>query len=70
MPVGSLITRNEGKDKYRVVGVIKDFVYNDMYQSAAPLILFCDPVNTYVMSVRLKTNADVPKALAATVNRS
>jgi ABC-type antimicrobial peptide transport system permease subunit len=63
--IGSLITRNEGKDKYRVVGVIKDFVYNDMYQSAAPLILFCDPVNTYVMSVRLKTNADVPKALAA-----
>ncbi len=64
--VGSLITRNEGKDKYRVVGVIKDFVYNDMYQSAAPLILFCDPANTYVMSVRLKTNADVPGALAAT----
>jgi putative ABC transport system permease protein len=63
--IGSLITRNEGKDKYRVVGVIKDFVYNDMYQSAAPLILFCDPANTNVMSVRLKTNADVPKALAA-----
>jgi putative ABC transport system permease protein len=64
--VGSLITRNEGKDKYRVIGVIKDFVYNDMYQSAAPLMLFCDPNNTFVMSVRLKTNANVPKALAAT----
>jgi putative ABC transport system permease protein len=64
--VGSLITRNEGKDKYRVIVVIKDFVYNDMYQSAAPLMLFCDPNNTFVMSVRLKTNANVPKALAAT----
>ena len=64
-PIGSLITRNEGKDKYRVVGVVKDFVYNDMYQSAAPLILFCDPVNTFVMSVRLRSNADVPRALAA-----
>jgi putative ABC transport system permease protein len=64
--VGSLITRNDGKDKYHVVGVVKDFVYNDMYQSAAPLILFCDPANTYVMSVRLKSHADVPKALAAT----
>jgi putative ABC transport system permease protein len=64
--IGSLITRDDGKSKFRVVGVIKDFVYNDMYQSAAPLILFCDPVNTYVMSVRLKTNADVPKALTAT----
>jgi ABC-type antimicrobial peptide transport system permease subunit len=37
-----------------------------MYQSAAPLMLFCDPNNTFVMSVRLKTNADVPQALAAT----
>jgi putative ABC transport system permease protein len=64
--VGSRITRNEGKDKYQVIGVIKDFVYNDMYQSAAPLMLFCDPNNTFVMSVRLKTNADVPQALAAT----
>ena len=49
-----------------MIGVVKDFVYNDMYQSAAPLILFCDPANTNLMSVRLKTNADVPKALAAT----
>jgi predicted permease len=64
--VGSLITRNDGKEKYRVVGVIKDFVYNDMYQSAAPLILFSDTSNTFVMSVRLKANADVPKTLAAT----
>lgn len=64
--VGSLITRNGGKEKYRIIGVIRDFVYNDMYQSAAPLILFCDPNNTNVMTVRLKTNADVPKALAAT----
>jgi predicted permease len=64
--VGSLITRNGGKSKWTVIGVIKDFVYNNMYQSAAPLILFCDPANTFVMSVRLKANADVPKALAAT----
>jgi putative ABC transport system permease protein len=64
--VGSLITHDDGKDKWRVIGVVKDFVYNDMYQSAAPLILFCDPTNTNILSVRLKTNADVPKALTAT----
>jgi putative ABC transport system permease protein len=64
--VGSLITRDGGKSKWHIIGVIKDFVYNDMYQSADPLILFCDPVNTFTMSVRLKPNADVPKALAAT----
>jgi putative ABC transport system permease protein len=64
--VGSLITRNEGRDKYRVVGVVTDFIYNDMYQSPAPLILFCDPANTGILSIRLKENADVQKALAAT----
>jgi predicted permease len=64
--VGSLITRNDGKDKFNVVGVVKDFVYNDMYQSPAPLILFCDPPNTNFITVRLKANADVQKALTAT----
>jgi putative ABC transport system permease protein len=64
--VGSLITRNGGNSKWKVIGVIKDFVYNNMYQSAAPLVLFCDPANTFVMSVRLKANADIPRALAAT----
>ena len=65
-PVGSLITRDGGNQKFRVVGVIKDFVYNDMYQSAAPLILFCDITYTAFLSIRLKPNADLPKALAAT----
>ena len=64
--VGSLVSRDNGKEQYHIIGVIKDFVYNDMYQSAAPLILFCDPANTNVLTVRLKANADVPKALAAT----
>jgi predicted permease len=64
--LGSLITRNDGKDKFNVVGVVKDFVYNDMYQSPAPLILFCDPPNTNFMTVRLKADADVQKALTAT----
>jgi putative ABC transport system permease protein len=63
--IGSLITRNNGQEKYRVVGVVKDFVYNDMYQGPAPLILFCSPANTSFLTVRLKTGADVPKALAA-----
>ncbi|HLI92984.1 MAG TPA: ABC transporter permease, partial [Puia sp.] len=64
-PVGSLITRENGKEKWRVIGVIKDFVYDNMYQSAAPLILFCDPANTNVMTVRLKAGADIAKAVAA-----
>jgi ABC-type antimicrobial peptide transport system permease subunit len=37
-----------------------------MYQSPAPLILFCDPANTGILSIRFKANTDVQKALAAT----
>ncbi|HEV2353333.1 MAG TPA: FtsX-like permease family protein, partial [Puia sp.] len=63
--VGGLITDNNGQEKWHVIGVIKDFVYNNMYQSAAPLMLFCDPANTSFLTIRLKANADVARAIAA-----
>ncbi|HEV9035966.1 MAG TPA: ABC transporter permease, partial [Puia sp.] len=64
--VGTLISN--GQNKYRVIGVVRDFVYNNMYQTAAPLILYCYPAGTNYLSVRLKANADVPKAVAAIGN--
>ena len=60
--VGSIIS-GQGQ-KYTVVGVIKDFIYNDMYAPAAPLMLFADTSNVNVMSIRLKEGASVPTALA------
>jgi putative ABC transport system permease protein len=60
--VGSIIS-GQGQ-KFTVVGVIKDFIYNDMYAPAAPLMLFADTSNVSVMSVRLKEGASVPTALA------
>jgi predicted permease len=62
--VGSILTRNDGKEKYTVVGVIKDFVYNSMYSPAAPLILFSDTSNVSVLTVRIKPNADVRNSVA------
>jgi len=61
--VGTLISN--GQNKYRVVGVVRDFVYNNMYQNAGPLILYCYPAGTNFLSVRLKANSDVSKAVAA-----
>jgi putative ABC transport system permease protein len=49
--------------KYTVVGVVKDFVYGDMYATAAPLMLFADTSNCNVLSIRLKTGANLPAAL-------
>ncbi len=47
-----------------VVGVVKDFVYSDMYAPAAPLILFADTSICSVLSIRLKSGAQLPAALA------
>jgi len=61
--VGSIITRNDGKEKYNVIGVVKDFVYNSMYAPPAPLILYSDTSNVYTMTMRFKQNADLRIAI-------
>jgi len=62
--VGSVVMRNGGKEKYTIVGVINDFVYNSMYSPAAPLILYSDTSNVNFLTVRFKQNADLKTALA------
>ena len=60
--LGSIISR--GGQQLTVVGVIKDFVYDNMYATLAPLILFSDTSNANYLSIRLKPNARLAKALA------
>ena len=59
--IGTVLTYANAK--YTVVGVINDFVYNNFYTSAAPLIMFCDPGNVRVLTVRLKPGADLKASL-------
>jgi ABC-type antimicrobial peptide transport system permease subunit len=59
--VGSQITRNG--QNYTVVGVVKNFLYNNMYAEGAPLIFFSDTSNTNYMNIRLKPSADLRMAL-------
>jgi putative ABC transport system permease protein len=60
--VGSVLSGQGAK--YTVVGVLKDFVYNDMYAPAAPLILYADTTNCNVLTIRLKAGVSMPAALA------
>jgi ABC-type antimicrobial peptide transport system permease subunit len=62
-PVGDIITRNDGVQKLRIIAVVKDFVFNDMYRTPDPLILFCDTSNISSLLVRLKANQDVSEAV-------
>lgn len=65
--VGSIISRPNEKGQLHnltIVGVIKDFIYNDMYAPASPLILFPDTSYVTFLSVRLKENTDIKNALS------
>ncbi len=62
--VGQLIERDS--QKLQVIGVIKDYVYNNMYGKADPLIVFYDPKaeSTSNLTIRFKQGADYKAALA------
>ncbi len=51
-----------------VVGIIRDFVYNNVYGSAAPLIIFNDTkaLYTYNLTIRFKPGTDYKQDLAKT----
>jgi len=60
--VGSNIMREDAM--YTVVGVVKNFVYGDMYAPAAPMIFFSDTSNTNYLTVRLTSSMSTKDALA------
>lgn len=47
----------------QVAGVIKDFVYNDMYGSGTPALFFCIPNAATLMTIRFKPGVSQTKAL-------
>ncbi|MFN8291383.1 MAG: ABC transporter permease [Chitinophagaceae bacterium] len=61
--IGKVIIRDDAR--LTVTGVIKDFVYNNVYGTVEPMMIFCDPnaSNTQRLTVRLKTGTDYKAAL-------
>jgi len=54
--VGGVLTYS-GKYVYHVIGIVKNYLFNNMYESVAPLMLSCDPEtkgNYGFLSIRLK----------------
>lgn len=60
--IGSSIAQ-EGGSSYTVIGVVKDHLYNNVYASPAPLILFADTANANVLTLKLKNTQDLEEAL-------
>ncbi|MBS1606072.1 MAG: ABC transporter permease [Bacteroidetes bacterium] len=62
--VGQYVTY--GHERYRIVGIVKDYLFNDMYASVSPLILYCSPEtsrNYGFLEIRLKPG-DLPATLS------
>ena len=57
-------TLQEDSTNYSIVGVVKDFAFDNMMGKSDPLIFRCYPENFGYMYVRLKKQADVEKAMA------
>lgn len=60
--IGATISRSG--QVFTVAGVVKDFVYSDMYKPSAPLILFSDTSNINVLTMRLKPSNDLTASLS------
>jgi ABC-type antimicrobial peptide transport system permease subunit len=65
-PVGEILTRDDRQ--LRIVGVVKDFLFNDMYKKPDPVVLFCQPGVTERMLVSIKEGQNNQKALAEIEN--
>ena len=53
-------------NRFQIAGIVKDVVYNDVYAAGSPLILFRQPKNANVLTIRIKPDVDLAEALAKT----
>jgi ABC-type antimicrobial peptide transport system permease subunit len=61
--LGSII--NNGRFNLQVVGIIKDFIYNDVYGAGgAPFVLFSGTYGATLLNLRFKQNINLSQALA------
>lgn len=60
--IGGII-RDGDKKAWQIKGIIKDYLYNDMYGPAGPALFYNHPSGTQVMSVRFKAGVDIQDAL-------
>jgi len=58
------ILREGGTRPLTVIGILKDYLYNDMYGTAAPLVLYNHPSGTGILTIRFKSGVDIQEALS------
>jgi putative ABC transport system permease protein len=61
--IGGII-RDGGKKAYQITGIVKDFLYNDMYAPGAPVLLYCNQSGNSILSIRFKSGVNLQDGLA------
>jgi ABC-type antimicrobial peptide transport system permease subunit len=61
-PVGQIIKQDTVA--YKVVGVVKDFVYGDMYGKSDPLIFYCKPEWSDYVYIKVKATDKMEQSIA------
>jgi putative ABC transport system permease protein len=64
--VGGFLIHHDSS-RFLIVGIVKDFIFNDMYGAAGPLVISCDPErngNYGFLNIRLKPAKDLSATLA------
>jgi len=61
-PIGKLVTG--GPYRLTIVGVVKDYIYDNMYGSPDPVVFSCAPQYSSIMYVRLKNSQANEQAVA------
>jgi len=57
------IVRDGGKKGFQIIGILKDYLYNDMYGAVAPLLLYNHPSGANVLTIRFKSGVNMQDAL-------
>jgi len=63
--VGGIIREGDKKTE-QIVGIVKDFLYNDMYAPGAPALFYCNQSANRVLNIRFKSGVNLQDALAKT----
>ncbi|HVV07061.1 MAG TPA: ABC transporter permease [Puia sp.] len=67
---GNRIIRFDGQNRipFTIIGIVKNFVFNDMYGKPAPMIMVCNPIfqnsSFHSLDMRLKPGASAAAAIA------
>ena len=61
-PVGTVLT--DGGHRYTVIGVIQDFSFGNVFQNAAPFMMFVDTSQDQILTIRVKNGGRLESNLA------